>query len=209
MRYLLLLLVFFCDDAAAQKNYRIEYLMLGKLDFTINGQPQQSNNRFVLLYNDTLSFFYVKPQYGDKFKKAKVLGNKLDHHAIMYNKNTDELLYEVALSRKKYYAVIDTPNYFKWSYTSEIKNILGYNCNAAYTVSPENDTIVLWYTNQLGNYFGPMRYFGVPGIVLEALDPAYKNHLLAAKVEESSTILVQPEVKKIAMKEYLKKKVKG
>ena len=195
------MLCFLCNDLYAQQAYKIEYLLKGR--FTVNKQPQQMETKFGLVYNDTLSFFYIKPKYGDKFKNARVLGDKLDNHALMYNKNTDELWHEVDLGRKKHYVIVDTPNYFKWAYTYETKKILGYNCNVAFTVSPANDTIVLWYTSQLGSYFGPMRYFGVPGIVLEAFDPEFNNHLVATKVEESSAILVLPNVEKIPMKKYL------
>jgi GLPGLI family protein len=207
MKWALFLLIFFCNDIIAQKTYRINYSQSVQSPFTINGVYNNHEISTGLIFNDTLSFYYFKPVNGrDKFKKAELIGDKLDHHAIMYNRNTDEVLYEVAWPNKSYYAIVDTPVYYNWVFNTERKIILGYNCNMGYSIWPTKDTVLVWYTAQLGSVFGPLKYFGLPGIVLEVFDQKYGNHLLATKIEESSTVLVQPNVKKIPAKEYLEQK---
>ena len=206
MKYIFLVCIFYITDLKAQNTYSIDYTQFGQSNILINGQYKEYELKSRLIYNDTMSFYYYVTGKNDEHRNATVLGDKLIHHGLMYNRNNDELLHEVAWPKKKYFVIVDSSRPYKWIFNKERKNILGYNCNLAYSVSQTNDTTLVWYTNELGNLFGPSFYFGLPGIVLEAFTQQYGRHYLATKIEKSSTILVQPNVKKIPINEYLEHK---
>lgn len=206
MKYFLFICAFYVGDLRAQKTYSINYSQFGKSNILINGQYQNYEGKSRLMYNDTLSFYYPIDSK-DPFRNATVLGDKLTHHGLMYNRNTNEMFDEVAWPEKNYFVIVDTPRSYNWIFNKERKDILGYNCNLAYSISQSNDTTLVWYTGELGSIFGPSVYFGLPGIVLEVFEQQYGRHFLATKVESASVTLVLPkDVKKIPMEKYRKEK---
>jgi GLPGLI family protein len=207
MKYLLFICAFCINQVKAQKTYSIQYSQSGQSNVSINGQYQKYELISRLVYNDTLSFWYPALLYNkDKFRDNSVLGDKLIHHGVMYNRNNNEVLGEVVLSKRKYFFIVDTPRLYNWVFNRQQKEILGYHCNLAYSVSETNDTALVWYTGELGSVFGPLFYFGLPGIVLEVFDQQNGRHYLATKVERVSVTLVLPgNVKRITKEEYLKK----
>ncbi len=208
MKYLLFICAFHTVELRAQKTYSIHYSQFGQSNVSINGQYQNYEAKSRLLYNDSLSFWYpIFINSKDKFSNAKVLGDKLVHHALMYSRNNDEQLGEVVLSKKKYFVIVGAPKSYNWVFNKERKEILGYNCNLAYSVSEANDTTLVWYTGELGTVFGPLVYFGLPGIVLEVFDQQSGRHFLATKIEQVSVTLVLPKnVKRIPEEEYRRRK---
>lgn len=208
MKYLLVICALYINELKAQKTYSIHYSQSGQSNVSINGQYQNYELRSRLVYNDTLSFWYPTQLYNkDKFKDSSVLGDKLIHHGLMYNRNNNEVLGEVVLSKRKYFFIVDTPRLYNWVFNRQQKEILGYHCNLAYSVSETNDTVLVWYTGELGSIYGPLLYFGLPGIVLEVFDQQNGRHYLATKVELIPVTLVLPRnVRRIAAEEYRRNK---
>lgn len=208
MKYLLLIFAFYINDLKAQKVYSIEFSQFVQSNITINGQYHQLEMKSRLVYNDTISFYYLIPQgKKDKLKKEKILGDKLIHHGMIYNRNTDELLLEVAWPKDKYFIIVDSLKSYNWIFNNEKKRILGYNCNLAYLVSETNDSTLVWYTSALGSIFGPSAFFGLPGVVLEVIGQRNGIHYLATKIKTTTVTLVLPEhVKKIPIEAYRKEK---
>lgn len=206
MKYLLFICAFYACELKAQKTYSIHYSQFGQSNVSINGQYQNYEVKSRLLYNDTLSFWYPILMYSkDKFGNATVLGDKLVHHGLMYSRNDDEVLEEVVQSKKKYFFVVSAAKSYNWVFNKEKKEILGYNCNLAYSVNEANDTTLVWYTVELGSVFGPLIYFGLPGIVLEVFDQPSGRHFLATKIEQVSVTLVLPKnVKKIPKEKFMR-----
>ena len=211
MKYLLFICAFYINELKAQKTYSIHYSQSWQSSISINGQYQKYEFRSRLVYNDTLSFYYqIPPDSKDKFKNDAVLGDKLIHHGLIYSRNSDEVLEEVAWPKKNYFVIVDTPRTYNWVFNRQQKEILGYHCNLAYSVSGTNDTTLVWYTNELGVVFGPSFYFGLPGIVLEVFEQQYGRHYLATKIEQASVTLVLPQhVKRIPVEKYRREKAQA
>lgn len=208
MKYLLLIFAFYINNLKAQKVYSIEFSQFVQSNITINGQHYQIEMKSRLVYNDTMSFYYLIPQgKKDKLKKEKILGDKLIHHGMIYNRNTDELLLEVAWPKDKYFIIVDSSKPFNWSFKKDSKRILGYNCSLAFTVNEKNDSTLVWYASALGSLYGPSAFCGLPGIVLEVYEQQFGRHFLATKIETATVTLMLPvNVKKIPIEIYRKEK---
>ncbi len=207
-----LLLNIFCffltGVSDAQKTYSIYYTRINETDFSINGEKVTHKTNARLVFNDSVSFFYfISPDKKDKLKNEKVLGDKLVHHGLIYNRNKNELLSEVTWPKKDYYVIKTQQPDFNWVYTKETKNLLGYKCNQAITTNSNGDSIRVWYTNQINNIFGPLHYFGLPGVILEVFGHT-KNSLLTVKsIDVIQAILVLPDktIPRLSMEEHLRK----
>ena len=93
----------------------------------------------------------------------------------------------------------------KWKTTNEFKFISGFKCYKAtsedktYNVAGVSTSkVIAWFCPELPSFFGPAKYFGLPGLILE-LDNSQMN-LRATKIDFSKT-------KKLAIKP-LKKGIK-
>ena len=213
MKILLLIISFgVMTYVSAQKTYSIYYSQVTEIaDFTLQGQKLTHKIDARLIFNDSISFFYfIAPNKKDKLKEKKIIGDKLVHHGLVYNRNNDELLSEVAWPKKNYYLLKTEQPVFDWTFTKETKSLLGYKCNQAIWPNATGDTLFVWYTNEINNIFGPMYYFGLPGVVLE-VHGHKKNSLLTVKsIDVLPITLVQPDknIPRLTMEEHLRKTMK-
>ncbi|MGG9963771.1 GLPGLI family protein [Ferruginibacter sp. SUN106] len=197
MKYLLLVCFLYCsNNTKAQNTYRINYSHVkyfadslkrnGVTDFKWSAR---------LVYNDSISFYYILPDGSkkDKFEKKPVIGDKLIHHGLLFNARTKEAFNEVAWPKNNNFLVKSSPRQFSWVFSNNTKNILGHICTLAYSVNANNDTSMVWHTDELGKGFGPYDFFGLPGIALEVFDQQNDSHYIAEKIELTSVTLVFPK----------------
>jgi GLPGLI family protein len=214
MKFILIFFSFLVSGIVlGQKTYSIYYSQVTEIaDFTLQGQKLTNKIEARLIFNDSISFFYfITPNKKDKYKEEKIIGDKLVHHGVVYNRNNNELLSEVAWPKKKYYLIKTEQPVFDWIFTKETKNLLGYKCNQAIWPNSTGDTLFVWYTNEINNVFGPMAYFGLPGVVLEVYGHK-KNSLLTVKsIDVVPLTLVQPDknIPRLSMEEHLRKAMKN
>lgn len=64
---------------------------------------------------------------------------------------------------------------YDWNITTESKEILNKKCTKA--TLKENPAIVAWFTTEIPVSFGPMGYYGLPGLILQ-LETTNKNYLI-------------------------------
>jgi GLPGLI family protein len=211
MKYLLLLcFLYFDNDIKAQNTYRINY---SHVKYFADSSTKKGVSDFKwsarLVYNDSISFYYMIPNGSkkDKFKNYPVIGDKLIHHGLIYNSRTNEMLNEVAWPKGRYFVIVDSPRHFNWEFKNQTKNILSYACSLAYSVNETNDTTMVWYDPELDKGFGPTIFFGLPGLVLEVFDQQNSSHYMAEKIELTSLTLVLPQnVERIPIDKYRKQK---
>lgn len=196
MKYLLLVcFLYFDNDIKAQNNYRINYSNVKYFaDPTSKNGVSDSKFNARLVYNDSISFYYMLPSGSkkDKFEKKSVIGDKLIHHGLLFNVRTKEAFNEIAWPKGNNFLTKSSPRQFNWVFSNNTKSILGHICTLAYSVNAANDTSMVWYSDELGKGFGPYDFFGLPGIVLEVLDQQNDSHYVAEKIELTSVTLVFP-----------------
>lgn len=179
----------------AQDGYSVVYKYDERLStITINGGrrtlPGLSDR---LVFNDSLSLWYRIPQGNDPRRKNKNFGNKLIHHAILYNFNTNLYYHEVAWPKGKEFLIRDSVRNQNWLFLNDIKEILGYRCRSVLHVNEKNDSTLIWFTDSIPKPAGPLDYFGFPGLVLEVFDQVRGWHILAGKVERGAFGVTMPK----------------
>lgn len=156
----------------------------------------------MLLFNDTLSFYNLTNNERE-YQKSKVYGKKLAHHSMMYNLNK-KLLVNVVNFKGKF--LVKDESAQTWTMLRETKYILGYKCNTAFAVNEKNDTTKAWYSTELAKPFGPSRYIGLPGVILEVQDQRFNSHILAVKVDTGNFKIVFPNERIVTRAEFNRKK---
>lgn len=210
MKNLVLLLLLFYTTAHAQNTYRISYIQ--EKSFADESQKRGFHNvkfKGRLIFNDSISFYYMIPNGSkkDKMEKLPVIGDKLIHHGLIYNSANKEVLHEVAWPEGKYFVIVDSPRRYSWTFSDNKKTILEHKCKLAYSVNQTNDTTMVWYSEEIKNAYGPAVFFGVPGLVLEVFDQSYASHFTAEKIELTSLTLMLPQnVERITVDKYKQQK---
>lgn len=181
-----------CMLASAQVTYSIYYEHKVKYFQNNFELVRKTNSR--LVFNDSASFYYfITPEQRDKFKKSKAVGDKLIHHGLFYNKNTAKFYHEVTWPKPNNYMTEMKIPYHNWIFTKEEKEILNYKCYNAREANSNGDTLSVWYTTEIKNIFGPMRYFGLPGVVLAIDNYNGGGTIKAISVDTNTVTLATPQ----------------
>ena len=204
--YFFILLLTIALQGITQTGYKVIYKRSDSyFPITFNGEKRTlpaMENRVV--FNDSLCFSYYT--HGrDPLKKANLYGGKLMHHAMLYNKNNDLVYSEVNWpSKKDKYLIVDTSKKFNWIFWDDIKLVLGYKCKPALMVNEKNDSTLVWFTPEIPEPYGPVGFYGLPGLVLEVYDQRWNSNYYADSIEKGPFSVVFPnEGKIISSKDYL------
>ncbi len=161
--------------------------------------------RFRLIFNENESRYeIIKRMNSDidsKINLSKILGgsNKIFYHNI----KTSIQYYNENFSGEDWSVFYENYNY---KLTKEKKTVLGFLCYKA-TFGKGR---YAWYTPEIPVNFGPGKYNGLPGLVLEAM---HKGLLITAKKINLDSNNIQLEVpvvgKKISEEDYIDLKSKN
>jgi len=132
---------------------------------------------FNLDFNENESLFYLSNSLISEFEnqdtKKYVTGLFYGFDEIYINKSENKLIEQL------YYAFgtilrITKASFVVWNLTKETKDISGYKCyKATYTYIQKWKgkefpwEITAWYSPELNLQYGPIRYSGLPGLILE------------------------------------------
>lgn len=121
---------------------------------------------------------------------------KVDH-----SKNKIEMIKDI---HKKKFLVTDELNY-SWKITNETKKIKDYTCYKATTTFRGNNFEV-WFTPDIPINAGPWKWYGLPGLILEATDKDQSVVFKLEKIEKLTEEIPFPasKSKKMTLKQYLK-----
>lgn len=183
---------FFYTVSIAQKNGRITY----KAYFAESEATEELRNNnityyqelldeemmakmltFNLDFNENESIFYLSQslisEHEDQNRKKYVTGLFYGYDKIYVNKKKDKL------TEQLYYPFgtllkFKKASFIEWKLTKETKDISGYKCyKATYTYIQKWRgkefpwEVIAWYSPEIPIQYGPIRYSGLPGLILE------------------------------------------
>ena len=203
----LILLIFFYSNG--QSNIEIAY------EHVNNGQRFES----LLVFNDyESSFFAIKNS--DASKSNVISEDDEERHVFIFPesqsdilrnlyKSVDDtsLLIKVFLKNDTKIVVDDLPP-IDWEIISDDKKvILGFECLRA-TTSFRGSKISAYFTTSIPSPFGPDKFNGLPGIILEVSDMSegFTNYYKAYSINFSSDKEIEPIVKdvnSVSLKDFL------
>jgi GLPGLI family protein len=176
----------------------------------------ESANRqeFLLQFNKTQSSFTLVNNMGvdesEENKKLQGLGAAMTGGANIYLDHDKKIEIDLdflnTIVKKEY-----VEN--KWEITKESKQIGNYLCyKATQKVTFINRSgkegskeIYAWFAPSLPYNYGPKRYYGLPGLILELQDKAITFLLTKIELQKSDIVINFPKGKTVSDEEYVKK----
>ncbi|HNQ68684.1 MAG TPA: GLPGLI family protein [Bacteroidales bacterium] len=158
------------------------------------GSSSEYTEKSVLVFNSN-SYFYEEPvdeesNYGYSWKTSE--------YFIFRDKQTNST-YDVIRFQNKLYVIEDSIQYPKWKILNDLKEVAGHICmNASWYDEIKMNNVVAWFALDWPGNFGPERYGGLPGVILEIDVNNGAQVITADKIEffESDTIINKPAHKK-------------
>lgn len=193
--FFLLASFFICTCIYAQEGYSVHYQHDNRIaPVTINGENKIIKGAVErLIFRDSLSLSYRLADGYDPYKKKNVIGEKMVHHAILYNAKQEVYYSEVAWPANKPKLLIrDSLKNETWTFLPDTKAILGHLCASALRINERGDSTLVWYSKTLSQSFGPFLYMGFPGLVLEVFDQSRGWHLVATKLVPGDFVVRMP-----------------
>ncbi len=111
-----------------------------------------------------------------------------DTHALlgetfMNYPKADVLTQVVNLDAAGVYQYVEPVPNLKWKITPGTKTIMGYNCQCA-TVTFRGRDYEAWYTVDIPLSYGPWKFHGLPGLILEVTDSKNEFRFTANGIEQ-------------------------
>ncbi len=192
MKYSVLLLLLNFNFTFSQTSGRITY----KAFFTKPEATEELRSKNILRYQESLdeemmlkmltfnldfnnneSLFYLSQnlisEHENQSRKKYVTSLFYGFDKIYINKTKDELIEQLYYSSGSILK-FRKANFIEWNITKKTKNIIGYKCyKATYTYIQKWRgrefpwKIIAWYTPEIPKQYGPIRYTGLPGTILQ------------------------------------------
>jgi len=203
--------LFFYSKVQAQENYlyHIEYDM--QLNF--DGYKKFMGN---LYFNANTAYF---DYHINNESDQDVLVNEDDDQAITFvvtdssqyfiksDKQKEKVLQlEKGFGEEKFYIVQEDLPKINWALTTSQKKIGSYNC---YLAEGEfaGRSYNAWFTTDLSGFFGPWKYHGLPGVILQISDDLSEVQFFATKITTVDVPVSQiennKEYKVVSRQEYI------
>lgn len=135
----------------------------------------------------------------------KIGGDRIDIYRLTNKKKNTLISYDIR--KKTIYEIVEKIPKINWKidYT-ETKKIASYNCNKA-TASFRGRNYTAWYSIKLPFSFGPWKFNGLPGLILEISDVTNTFKWRASKIQyPTNTVLEVPykKTERVSLRELIK-----
>lgn len=145
--------------------------------------------------SQSVSFHFVTSNFSySNFPDTYIMVNQKE------NKNTSIDF----IGTKRGFLVNDDQLKYTWKITNETKKIKNHTCYKATTTFRGND-FEAWFTPEIPINAGPWKWYGLPGLIVEAYDTEKKHIFLLEKLEKLTEEVPFPikNFKNITLKEYV------
>jgi GLPGLI family protein len=172
--------VFISFLANCQENFtsaRIEYEMIFLTE---------SYNSTLIYNNDKAEFSY----FNDEISETKTddngninitVADTIPHRVLTDNLTKKLHHYTCIYSVKKHDWIEEVLPSFNWVLIEESKKIGNLECYKA-TCSFRGRNYIAWYSTEIKTFFGPWKFSGLPGLILEIHDSENKVNFFAKKI---------------------------
>lgn len=189
-----LLFIFCLNSIIAQDNIAVM-----EINYETKLISDSLNRDRVKIYSSTLLCNNTQSIYCSKEAKAYYKGSSSQSITTTYGSipkypKAVESIYKVNseitanLPVGKYIFSFDEPA-LKWEVLSQTKEIKGFKCQLAKTVTDTGDTYFAWFTKDISISDGPFRFKGLSGLVLEVYNKNKTVEIYATDIAKSSEII--------------------
>ena len=223
MKRIIVLLAFVAVSGIAvraQVGYNFVYQQ--KMDLSAQGQMMDSSQvnpemqSFIMSFLSKMKSFYTLTYANGRSLFAKDM--KRSDESFGVAGGSDESVFvdfgsneqvEVVDFFGRSFNITDTLERLAWQFTNERKQVAGLNCTKA--ISDDTNHYVVWYSMETPIPAGPMKMYGLPGLVAEATMGPITYTLVEIEVLDKTPDIKRPtKGKKMSRKELnelMKKKM--
>jgi GLPGLI family protein len=123
------------------------------------------------IYNEHAAFQFNHDSYMYKIIEKEDDGpgySRKSREYIIYRNIKENTTYDVIRMLDKIYVIEDSIQYPKWKIKNDMKEIAGHICmNAYYRDTIKGKDVTAWFALDMPLHYGPDRYGGLPGMILE------------------------------------------
>ena len=169
---------------------------------------------YQLSFDKSISFFERLEKNPDDIQKTVSSDNGITQKFTVTKRkdwclNTKTGFYFLQFISNHSFVVKENDFNWNWKIEDETKKIGGYNCKKA-TTRFRGWNYVAWFAPEIPVSYGPWKFHGLPGLILEVYDVEKKAlHSVVKKIEFKDSIEVSPDNlpldKTINIADYLKK----
>lgn len=137
-------------------------------------------------------------------ESATIINAKSYWDDRLFFKKDNQIKFTTDLLKKRFF-VEDTTLQLQWNLKEDTKEINGYHCKKA-TVNLRGRDWEVWYTPDIPMYYGPWKFYGLPGLIVAAYESSGKFWFQLTKMTTNSDMIF-PEIsskdfKHVSLKEY-------
>lgn len=210
----LLLFTFICSSAQTniQNASSIEY----QLTTTLGGKIYKESSILKCTNNQSLYQIFSENDGNsslDKDDDTKINVNVKNKDAYYIFDITKKTFFFTAFIDEKSYKIKETIPSMKWILSTkkeDIKKINNLLCNKA-TLNFRGRSYIAWYSSKIPLSFGPWKFNGLPGLILEIYDTENTYHWTATKItfplkdKIDFNIFQKLKAEEITIKQYVDK----
>jgi len=196
--------------------------ILGEVSYKVTRNYSTSGvSNYKLKFNDSESYFYFykaskkykykeyseveEKEEGTQYNQYVVFNNK---HTSFYYKSQNDFFFREIYIEDSFY-VRDTLD-LDWQLKDGLKEIAGFRCNEAFINFRGRDYTV-WYTTDIPYGFGPWKFNGLPGLILEIIEKegVFKAEAYSISIENvENFVSLKPKVEEefISLESYFARK---
>ncbi|EGV44014.1 GLPGLI family protein [Bizionia argentinensis JUB59] len=170
MLFILILIVNFSNAHAQENNLVADYTYTIKHEIlpsatTVNSRLTANafESHYEMDFVGNLNF--IEEEAG--VDGGSALAVKVKQNPIIYKDNQSKYIYSIERIFLKPFLVKDSMNIFNWKINENKKEILGYSCQQA-TVHYRGRNYTAYFTTEIPFQTGPWKFYGLPGLILEA-----------------------------------------
>jgi GLPGLI family protein len=219
---IIVLLVIFNTDGFAQKDF------CGKMYYTLKkNMGVDFSQNYLMTFNKTFSYSeeinILKTEKEIKFMDEENMGGSTDRTKVTFigRKNITPMFYYNNKGKlffrenflNNIMLVKETKKKWDWTLIDKTKKIGNFNCQKA-TINFRGRKYIAWYSTEIPVNFGPWKFQGLPGLILELYDEDKAIHIIANSINISydkkclSPINEKDLENALSIKEYLDKREK-
>lgn len=196
------------------------------MNFGVNDDDVKKET-YNLYFNDSASLYQAEVK--NTTETDKIEENKLDSgqnkvketSIVVGSDSVGDLVYNnlkenyilcresVLENQKLVYYLYEDPTALKWQLVDSFKKISGYKCQKAITAF-RGRNYEAWFTSEISLSFGPWKFGGLPGLILEVYDNTGQVYFNAENIvipyKEAQLKVIKPnEDQQITHQEYVAK----
>ena len=186
------------------RNYSTSGITKNKLNFNTK-ESFSINMTKSNIYSNSLE--KIEKEEGTQYNQYALSKNK--DYSFYYKSQNDFFFREIYIEDSFY--VRDTLN-LDWQLRDGLKEIAGFQCNEAFIHFRGRDYTV-WYTTEIPYSFGPWKFHGLPGLILEIVEKegVFKVEAYKVSIENvENFVSLRPKVEEefVSLATYFARKEK-